>query len=129
LNLSTEWKQYQLPFNTYSFEGDLTLSFYFGADAGTVWMDDVHFQRGTTTVYRRDFQNGIVLVNPSTEAWVTVPLERDYKRILGVADPVVNDGTVVRIPEIPPQVALFLIGDDVHSPASIRDLRVISAGP
>jgi hypothetical protein len=129
LYLTTEWKQYQLPFNTYQFEGDINVEFYLGQEAGSVWLDDVHFQRGTTTIYRRDFQNGIVLVNPSTESWVTVPLERDYKRILGVSDPLVNDGSVVRNPEIAPQDALFLIGDDVHSPASIRDLRVISTGP
>lgn len=127
--IGTEWKQYQLPLNPYGFDGMASLQFYLGKDAGSVWFDDVHFQMGTTTAYRRDFQNGIVIVNPSNDAWVQVPLDRDYKRIVGVRDPITNDGTVVSVAELQPQDALFLVGDDVHAPATIRDLRVRPFSP
>jgi hypothetical protein len=45
-------------------------------------------------VYRRDFDNGIVIVN-TTDTTVTVPLERTYTRLKGTQDPVVNDGSPV----------------------------------
>ena len=76
------------------FEGDVVLELYPGKDGGSVWFDDVHMQQGSSVVYRRDFQNGIVLVNPSRSSYVTVPLDHDYKKILGVVDPFTNDGSV-----------------------------------
>ena len=85
--------------------------FCLAADDGDVWLDDVHFQAGATNVYRRDFQNGIVLVNPAAQA-LTVPLEPTFRRILGTADPVVNDGSMVTEVTVPPSDALFLIGGD-----------------
>lgn len=45
-------------------------------------------------VYRRDFQNGIVLVN-TTDAQVTIPLEGTYVKLKGTQDPIVNDGSRV----------------------------------
>ena len=47
-------------------------------------------------VYRRDFENGIVLVNPRGNGAVTVDLEKEYKRIAGSQDPAVNNGQLTR---------------------------------
>jgi hypothetical protein len=74
-------------------------------------------------IWRRDFENGIVLVNPAAQA-LTVPLERTFQKILGTADPVVNDGSRVTEVTVPPSDAIFLLGDGV-SPATPRDLRII----
>jgi hypothetical protein len=46
-------------------------------------------------VYRRDFQNGIALVNPKGNGAQTVTLETGYKKITGSQDPGVNDGSTV----------------------------------
>jgi hypothetical protein len=58
-------------------------------------------------VWRRDFQNGIVL-NNSTSSAQTVPLESPFEHLAGVQDPSVNDGTVVTEATIPSRDGLFL---------------------
>lgn len=45
-------------------------------------------------VYRRDFENAVVLVNPYQNGRVTVSLESGLTRIDGRQDPVVNNGRV-----------------------------------
>jgi hypothetical protein len=56
-------------------------------------------------VWRRDFENGIVLVNPTPIAQ-SVTLEQSYRRIKGRSP---NDGAVVNTATIPAQDALFLL--------------------
>lgn len=46
-------------------------------------------------VYRRDFDNGIALVNPKGNGPQTVTLETSYKHISGTQDPSVNNGQTV----------------------------------
>jgi hypothetical protein len=46
-------------------------------------------------VYRRDFQNGIALVNPKGNGAQTVTLETSYKRLSGSQAPSVNSGQTV----------------------------------
>jgi hypothetical protein len=46
-------------------------------------------------VYRRDFANGIALVNPKGNGAQTVQLETSYKRLLGNQAPNVNNGQTV----------------------------------
>ena len=46
-------------------------------------------------VYRRDFQNGIALVNPKGNGPQTVTLETSYKHLLGTQAPSVNNGQTV----------------------------------
>src|SRR5262249_30649763 len=105
--VDTTWRQYQLVMlPTTSIAA--SLAFFVGLDAGDVWLDDVHFQQGATSVWRRDFQNGIVLVNP-TELPLTVPLETTFRHILGTHAPSVNDGTLSATGIIPPHDAIFLL--------------------
>jgi putative glycosyl hydrolase-like family 15 (GHL15) protein len=47
-------------------------------------------------VYRRDFENGIVLVNPKGNGPQEVTLEEDFKRLSGNQDPTVNSGALTR---------------------------------
>jgi len=46
-------------------------------------------------VYRRDFENGIALVNPKGNGTQTITLESGFKRLLGTQDPVHNNGKSV----------------------------------
>jgi hypothetical protein len=46
-------------------------------------------------VYRRDFHNGIALVNPKGNGRQTVTLETSYKHLKGTQDPAVNNGQTV----------------------------------
>jgi hypothetical protein len=47
-------------------------------------------------VYRRDFENGIALVNPKGNGTQTVTLEANYIRITGTQAPSINSGQTVR---------------------------------
>jgi hypothetical protein len=75
--------------------------------SGVPWFDEFDFKLGkavkppTTVawqkgVYRRDFENGIALVNPKGNGPVEVTLEEDFRRLTGKQDPAVNNGAVTR---------------------------------
>jgi hypothetical protein len=106
LNIGTTWKRYQVLFDGTA--GSVKLEFRLGASPGDVWLDDVHFQRGAPNIYRRDFEYGVVLVNPANRTW-DVALERTFRRISGTRDPVVNNGTESNLFSMPPATALFLL--------------------
>ena len=71
-------------------------------DAGVIVVDNFILSKSTGGVYRRDFEGGIVLVNPTpdtifvTQAQIKGGLNRTgIKRILGLQDAFVNTGTAV----------------------------------
>jgi hypothetical protein len=77
------------------------------AYSGTFWFDEFNTKLGNATsspsttawqkgVYRRDFDNGIALVNPRGNGVQTVQLETAYYKISGTQDPVTNNGQTVQ---------------------------------
>jgi hypothetical protein len=124
ITVDTNWKRYQVVL-TPTTSMPAALAFFLGTQAGDVWFDDVHFQTGASSVWRRDFQNGIVLVNP-TELPLTVPLETTFRRILGTQAPAVNNGVVSATNVVPPHDALFLLRASIdHTrPAAVVNLHV-----
>jgi hypothetical protein len=60
-------------------------------------------------VYRRDFQNGIVLVNPRGNGARTVTLESDFVKVKGTQDPSVNNGQTVRTVTLKDRDGIFLL--------------------
>lgn len=58
--------------------------------------------------WRRDFQNGIVLINPS-QMTKTVDLNGTFRKILGDQDPKFNDGSVVTQVSLAPQSGIILL--------------------
>ena len=124
IRLDPQWRRYQVSMRATA-AGAGTVSFYLAGAPGDVWLDDVHFQEGVSSVWRRDFQNGIVLVNPATVD-LTVDLGRTFRRIAGAVDRVVNDGLPGAQVTVGAQDALFLLGDDQTSPAQVIDLRPIA---
>jgi hypothetical protein len=124
VTLGTSWQHYQVILQP-SQNTNAILEFFMGTQAGDVWFDDVHFQQGATSIWRRDFENGIVLVNPSDGA-LQVPLGATFHRILGTVDPVVNDGSAVTTAAVPAGDALFLVGGtrDTIPPAAVHDARL-----
>jgi hypothetical protein len=68
--------------------------------------------KGTTkSVWRRDFEKGIVLVN-STGSPSTVNLEENFNRIYGNQDRRTNNGATIRSIEIPAQDGIILLRRD-----------------
>lgn len=125
ITIGPEWKQYQVIL-TPSQSAQSSLHLYLSRGGpGEIWFDDVHFQQGATNLYRRDFQHGIVLVNPASQS-LQVPLGREYRRIRGTAAPFVNDGARVQSVLVPPQDALFLLEAvaDTIPPAAITDVEL-----
>ena len=77
-----------------------------GATDAVIWYDEFNFNLGSATtspptsayqngVYRRDFQNGIALVNPKGNGPQTVTLETSYQHLSGQQAPAVNNGEIV----------------------------------
>ncbi len=123
LSIGTEWRQYQVAIVPRS-SGAARLQFFLAHDAGDVWLDDVHFQQGTTTLYRRDFANGTVLVNPGPTS-LTAPLGPGYRHILGIRDTAANPGGDAASITVPSQDARFVIAsNDTIPPAAIQDAVV-----
>ena len=60
-------------------------------------------------VYRRDFENGIVLVNPKGNGAKTITLETSYKRISGTQDPNTNNGQTVSTVTLQDRDGLILL--------------------
>jgi hypothetical protein len=78
-----------------------------GNYSGLVWFDEYDANLGQATqapptvqwqngVYRRNFENGIALVNPRGNGPREVTLEEDFKRISGKQAPSVNNGQLTR---------------------------------
>lgn len=79
---------------------DYYLIFGIRQDGGIV-LDDIRIEEGGEPVWRRDFEYGIALVNPSEEP-AEVLLETPYRALAGVQDPSVNHGGIVESVIIPP---------------------------
>lgn len=58
--------------------------------------------------WRRDFQNGIVLVNPS-EGSMKIDLNGTYRKIAGYIDPLFNDGSLVTEITLKPKSGIILL--------------------
>ncbi len=58
-------------------------------------------------VWRRDFQNGVVLVNPTSETR-TVTIESGLRRLAGKQDPAVNNGSAVSQVTLGPKDGIVL---------------------
>ena len=59
-------------------------------------------------VWRRDFENGVVLVNPTMFA-KTVKLEPGLRRLVGNQDPAINDGSPASLMTLAPKDGIVLL--------------------
>lgn len=129
LSIDNEWRQYQAVLTPSNTVANGTVGINFGLATGEYWIDDVHVQAAATSVWRRDFTRGIVLVNPTAVAQ-TVTLEKPYRKILGTVNPTLNDGSQVSTITVAGTNSLggtgdavFLLNVDVTAPSSTTDLR------
>ena len=86
VNLDSTWRQYSVSFVSPVTASDARLEFWFGEYAGHYWLDDVEFSQAPTRLYRRDFSNGIVLLN-GTASPQTISLENGFQRFTGTQAP------------------------------------------
>jgi uncharacterized protein (TIGR03437 family) len=86
VSLTTNWQLFTLSFIAAATANDARLEFWVGDLTGSVWIDQVQLSPESADIYRRDFTNGVVLLNGinSTE---TVPLGSGLQRFSGPQAP------------------------------------------
>jgi hypothetical protein len=85
------------------------IRFDVGKELTPVNIDQLYLFKGSSDVFRRDFENGIILAN-ATGTVKNIQLDGTFRRIKGKLDPVVNNGTTdITSVILPPYDGLFLI--------------------
>jgi uncharacterized protein (TIGR03437 family) len=86
--LGPSWKLYTTSFTSPATGNDARLEFQVGDSVGNVWFDGVQLNPSgnNTEIYRRDFTNGIAVLNASS-ASQTVSLESGLKKFSGAQAP------------------------------------------
>jgi hypothetical protein len=80
-------------------------------------------------VYRRDFENGIALVNPKGNGAKDVTLEADFVAIKGTQDPAVNSGKTLRKVHLEDRDGVILLRKaPVRRPAAPPAVTIEAAG-
>lgn len=82
VTIGPAWQEYTVSFAANATVSDARLQFWLGGSTGTVWLDDVHLALHPPDLYRRDFDNGIVLLN-GTDAEQAVDLNTTFWRLFG----------------------------------------------
>jgi hypothetical protein len=67
LAITTNWQTYSVTFTANATVSDARLQFFLGETTGTVWLDDVQLVPSPPQVFRRDFNNGIALLNATRQ--------------------------------------------------------------
>jgi Hypothetical glycosyl hydrolase family 15 len=99
------------------------------AYSGTFWFDEFDTKLGTANagpsttawqkgVYRRDFANGIALVNPRGNGAQTVQLETTYRKISGSQDSAVNNGQTVTSVTLQDRDGIILLRTTAATPST-----------
>jgi len=101
---------------------------------GVTWFDEFDSKLGQSTttpptaawqkgVWRRDFQNGIALVNPKGNGPQTVTLEGPFIKLKGTQDPVTNNGATVTTITLKDRDGIILLRQNpVKRPAAPKNL-------
>jgi hypothetical protein len=107
---------------------------------GVVWFDEYDAKLGAATsspatkayqngVYRRDFENGIALVNPKGNGPQEVTLEGDFVKLKGTQDSGVNNGQTVRKVTLKDRDGIILMRKNpVKRPAAPGGVTIETAG-
>lgn len=86
LEIDTDWRLYSVTFEARETVSDSRVQFFLGAAIGTVWIDGVRLVEHPPEVWRRDFDNGITLLN-GTRKPMTIKLEPGLRRLTGEQAP------------------------------------------
>ncbi|MDP9054792.1 MAG: carbohydrate binding domain-containing protein, partial [Acidobacteriota bacterium] len=84
--VSTSWALYTVSFIAPVSAQDCRLEFRLGSMPGNIWLDDVQMVQAALRIYRRDFTNGVVLLN-GTNSPQTITLDSGLQRFSGSQAP------------------------------------------
>ena len=82
VSLTTNWTHYTRSFTATETVADARIQFFLGTTTGTVWIDDVRLVPRPPEVYRREFTEGVVLLNGTREPR-DVTVGQGFHRFLG----------------------------------------------
>ena len=85
-NLSSSWKRYSLSFESKGTDKKARVQFMTGATTGSVWIDEVRFFPHRQSIYRREFDHGLVLLNPNWKTW-KITAGTGWRRLKGSQAP------------------------------------------
>ena len=88
--------------------GNYQLKFSVGRESTDVWIDEIYLFKGNADVFRRDFDNAVVVVNATPSAR-TVDLGGTFERILGTGQDPINNGATVKKVTIGPYDSAILV--------------------
>jgi hypothetical protein len=121
--ISTNWQRYEISFTSNS-TAPAGLNIFIRTP-GTFWMDDVSLRPGDTSLFRRDFEHGAVLLN-YTNTTRTVDLGGNFWR-LRIPGSMIFDGGPTTAETIPVSDARIVMRDSI--PPLPRDSTVSDAPP
>ncbi len=95
VTLGPTWQPYTVTFEANATVSDARIQFFAGAVTGTVWLDNVQLRLHPPDVLRRDYTNGTVLLNGTSQPQ-TVTLGAGFRRLQGNQAPlyefILDDG-------------------------------------
>ncbi len=101
-----DWRRYVMAFRA-PVSGAQAISFFVGSDNTTLSLDSVLLFSGNPNVFRRDFDNGIVVTN-ATAATVSVDLGGTFQRIKGTQDSINNGQSLTKVTLDPWDAAILV---------------------
>jgi hypothetical protein len=107
LTIPAQWSRQVFTF-TASRTGNYQVKFNVGRESTDVWVDSVYLFAGNADVFRRDFDNAVVVVNATPTAR-TVDLGATFQRIGGTGQDPVNDGADVTQVTLPAYDGIVLV--------------------
>jgi hypothetical protein len=90
-------------------DSDARLVLRMGDASGEVWLDGVEFRCGSTNVFRRYFDGGVVLLNATNQPR-TIDLNGNYRMLQSSANPSLYDGRWVTSVTLGAYDGLILVG-------------------
>ena len=86
ITIGTDWREYSVSFTANETTTESRIQFEVGETTGSVWIDNVRLHEWPPEVLRREFTNGLVLLNPTCERQ-TVDIAGKYRRLTGQQAP------------------------------------------
>lgn len=121
--LGTDWRRFEVAATATGTDTAANLRIGLGQAGGSVWLDGVVLQQGTRRIWRRDYENGVALVNTSGSSAI-VPLGGLLRKIKGRQVPTLNDGSLVSRVTLPGRDGLVLL----RPTGSPQDIATQAAG-
>ena len=112
--VGNDWRRYVLSFRQAGNQ-NIALNMQVGRESTAIWFDSVFVFEKSANVFRRDFENGIVVAN-ATPLPKTVDLNGTFRKIRGRQDPAINNGTNVSKVTLDAYDAVILVRPNGSAP-------------